>query len=150
MQRSPNGQAPKVILLIMVTIVPTRRGVSSPAPLLLCPEGIIPRMGRTGISIMLILGQRFFSSLQFKAHESSLFNYYMQLEIWGDDWRSGHGQNVEWNTCFGIQGGHRVKNSKIAALDIGVHNPINDRGELAVSYRWTGWSSRLHENYRSF
>ena len=25
----------------------------------------------------------------------------------------------------------------------------NDRGEPAVSYKWTGWSSRLQENYRS-
>jgi hypothetical protein len=48
-------------LVIMVIIVPTPRGISSHAPLLLCPEGIIPRVGRTGISIMLILGQRFFS-----------------------------------------------------------------------------------------
>ena len=28
--------------------------------------------------------------------------------------------------------------------------PSNDRGEPAVSYKWTGWSSRLQENYRSF
>ena len=41
--------------------LPTPRGVSSHASLLLCPEGIIPRVGRTGISIMLIIGQRLFS-----------------------------------------------------------------------------------------
>ena len=26
----------------------------------------------------------------------------------------------------------------------------NERGEPAVSYSWTGWSSRLQENYWSF
>ena len=41
--------------------VPTPRGVSNPTPLLLCPKGIIPRVGQTGISITLILGQCFFS-----------------------------------------------------------------------------------------
>ena len=34
---------------------------SSPAPLLLSLEGIIPRVGRMGISTTLSLGQRFFS-----------------------------------------------------------------------------------------
>ena len=48
------------ICVFMVTIVPTPRGVSSHAPLLLCTEGIIPRVGRTGIPITLILGQHFF------------------------------------------------------------------------------------------
>ena len=28
------------------------------------------------------------------------------------------------------------------------HDKINDRGEPEVSYRWTGWSSRLQENKR--
>ena len=48
------------ICIFMVTIVPTPRGVSSHAPLLLCTEDILPRVGRTGIPITLILGQRFF------------------------------------------------------------------------------------------
>jgi hypothetical protein len=26
----------------------------------------------------------------------------------------------------------------------------NDRGEPTISYKWTGWSSRVQENYRSF
>ena len=42
-------------LVILVIIVPTPRGFSSPAPMLLCPEGIIPRVGRTRISITLSL-----------------------------------------------------------------------------------------------
>ena len=52
-----------------ITIVPTPRGVSSHAPLLLCPEGIIPRVGRTCISITLTYGQRLFS-LSLKMHSS--------------------------------------------------------------------------------
>ena len=41
------------------TIVPTPRGVSSHAPLVSCPEGIIPRVGRTGIPITLITWSTF-------------------------------------------------------------------------------------------
>ena len=58
-----------------VTIVPTPRGISSHAPLLLCPEGIIPRVGRTGISITLILGQRFFSSLSDHLVTQTIFTF---------------------------------------------------------------------------
>ena len=50
-------------LASLVTIVPTPRGVSSPAPLVLCPEGIIPRVGQTGIPITLITWSAFLLSL---------------------------------------------------------------------------------------
>ena len=40
-----------------------RISVVSHQPLLLCPEGIIPRVGRTDISITMTYGQRFFSLL---------------------------------------------------------------------------------------
>ena len=44
----------KVPMVTLVSIVPNARGVCSPAPLILCPMNIIPRVGRTGISITLI------------------------------------------------------------------------------------------------
>jgi hypothetical protein len=47
-----------------VSIVPTPRGVSSPAPMILSPVDIISRVGRTGISIMLILSGVIVSSLE--------------------------------------------------------------------------------------
>jgi hypothetical protein len=37
-------------LALMVTTVPTPRGVNSPTSLILCPKDIIPRVGRTDIS----------------------------------------------------------------------------------------------------
>ena len=64
-----------VILVTLVTIVPAPRGVSSPAPLLLCPKGIIPRVGRMGISITLIHGQRLLSSL-----DDSILGHFLERE----------------------------------------------------------------------
>ena len=52
--RSSSCSVPMVILVTMITIVPTPKGVSSLAPLILCPMDIIPRVGRTGMSIALI------------------------------------------------------------------------------------------------
>ena len=49
--RSSNHPKPMVTL---VSIVSTPSGVSSLAPLILCPVDIISRVGRTGISITLI------------------------------------------------------------------------------------------------
>jgi hypothetical protein len=52
---------------------------------------------------------------------------------------------------------HKWHNSTVIIASPQYELEINDRGEPAVSYRWTGWvwdltgrSSRLQENYRSF
>ena len=53
-QWASSHSTPMITLVTLVTIVPTPRGVSNPASLILCPVSIIPRVGRTGISITLI------------------------------------------------------------------------------------------------
>ena len=64
-------------MVTLVIIVPTPRGVSIHAPLLLCPESMISKVSRTGISITQILGQRFFSLLLVFAR--ALFIFYILL-----------------------------------------------------------------------
>ena len=54
LQRSSSHSIPMIALVIMVSTVPTPRGVSSPTPMILCPMDIKPRVGRTDISITLI------------------------------------------------------------------------------------------------
>jgi len=51
---SSSRSVPMVTLVTLITIMPTPRGVSSLAPLILCSVDIIPRVGRTGMSITLI------------------------------------------------------------------------------------------------
>ena len=51
-QRSSCHSVPMITLVTLVTIVPTPRRVSKPTPPILCPVDIIPRVGRTDISLI--------------------------------------------------------------------------------------------------
>ena len=80
LQRLSSHSIPMVTLVTLVTIVPTPRGVSSPAPLILCPMNIIPRVGRTGISVTLIpLRSTFLLSLCV-INKTYMKSYY--LHVW--------------------------------------------------------------------
>ncbi len=64
--QTPQPQQHMANVATLAPIVPTPRGVSSPAPLILCPVDIISRVGRTGISIMLIPKRVSVSSLSLR------------------------------------------------------------------------------------
>ena len=80
LQRSSSHSISIVTLVILVTIVPTSRGVSSPAPLILCLMNIIPRVGQTSISITLIpLRLAFLFNLKSNTHDIVTANHHDQI-----------------------------------------------------------------------